>query len=183
MEDQLPFSPFHTKTKLNNNKNLISQADTTEKPRAAEARLFFNKFIAACCASTFSSNRNHLQSHLGWSVVTGFSKHIPFIVTVTSGCLRKEKTKTCRNSIYLAKIRARRQQYQGQPGSSVGALSKLYASLLPMSLECVEINAFIQAYNRHPGEKQMGSGQSSDSTPFTFPLLLSKDRLHRGLSL
>lgn len=40
-------------------KNLISQADTTEKPRAAEASLFSNKFILVCCASTFFSNKNH----------------------------------------------------------------------------------------------------------------------------
>lgn len=41
--------------------------------------------------------------------------------------------------------------------------------------ECVEINAFIKTYKRHPGEKQMGSEQSSDSTPFLVPPLLSKD--------
>lgn len=72
-------------------------------------------------------------------------------------------------SIYLTKIRVRRQQYQGQ--RQIGALSKLYASHLPMSLikECVEINAFIKTYKRHPGEKQMGSEQSSDSTPFLVP--------------
>lgn len=58
----IAFSSLSYKNKIKQQqqpKNLISQADTTKKPRAADARLFFKKFIAACCASTFSSNRNH----------------------------------------------------------------------------------------------------------------------------
>lgn len=50
---------YKNKTEQQKPKNLISQADTTEKPRAAEASLLFNKFIVVCCASTFSSNKNH----------------------------------------------------------------------------------------------------------------------------